>query len=99
MNRNGKETRDKALEAGLAILRDRGLHFVTHRTVAAAIGITHPALIYHFASVAVLRQAIAEHAVFRQDGKAIGRLIADKNPAVAKLPGKDVDRYLRCLAG
>jgi AcrR family transcriptional regulator len=78
-----KMSNDHILNAGLKIWRDEGLEKVTLRKIADALNITHPGILYHFKTVAILKNAIAEHAVTKNDKKVIRQLIVSEHKSVA----------------
>lgn len=76
---HGDKTREKILKAGVEIWPN-----VSLSAVARAVGLTHPAVLYHFPNNS-LENAIAEYAVKIGESKIIMFLIAYEHPAVKKM--------------
>ena len=85
---------DHILEAGLKIWRDEGLDKVTLRGIAEALNITHPGILYHFKTVALLKDAIAKHAVYVGDVKVIRQLIVAEHQSVKHFSQSERHKYL-----
>ena len=62
----GEASRGAMLAAAILIVATEGIQALTHRAVAARIGVSHARVVYHFASVADLR-----HATLLQAGTAM----------------------------
>ena len=86
-------TRAAILAAGLGLARS-GLHMVTARRVAPLAGLHASNVIYYFKGNEALLDAVAAEAVVRGDVQIMARLIIEKHPAVASLPGADRDRVM-----
>jgi AcrR family transcriptional regulator len=77
---HGERTKQAILSAGLALWPN-----VTARGIAKALGMTHPAVLYHFDTSAALKDAIAREAVRIGRADVIRQLIVTGHPAVAHL--------------
>lgn len=78
---DGRLTRSEAskkaiLNAAISIVETAGLSCLTHRGVAAAAGVSHALVTYHFATAAALRRATFGHANDRLTGE-LSLLLAD----------------------
>lgn len=88
---NGDKTKLAILETGLRLwMVDPS--YVTARRIADELGITHGAVLYHFASSLGLRNAIAVHAVKEGESRVIAHLITIKHRSIEAMP--DADRLL-----
>ena len=85
---------DHILDAGLKIWRDEGLDKVTLRSIAEALNITHPGILYHFKTVALLKDAIAAHAVAVGETKVIRQLIVSEHESVKHFNQSERHQYL-----
>ena len=85
---------EKILDTGLKIWRDEGLDKVTLRNIATALEITHPGILYHFKTVALLKNAIASRALHLNDIKVIRQLIVTEHEVVSSMSSEDRNRYL-----
>ncbi|MDM7830340.1 TetR/AcrR family transcriptional regulator [Cellulomonas edaphi] len=56
----GRATREEILDAAMRLFGDVGYHTASLREVASRVGISHPGLLHHFASKAVLLAAVLE---------------------------------------
>lgn len=90
----GAATRLAILDAGLKLARSKSLDALGAREIAAAAGVTHTAVFYHFSDMATVRDAIAVHAVASKDGSVIAALIAARHPAIAKIGQRAKRRYM-----
>lgn len=77
-------TRQLILSAGVELWAKDPCE-VTVRRIADALGLSYHAILYHFATVAELRAAIAAYAVEVGNSAVIVQLIAVKHPAIADL--------------
>lgn len=93
--KHGDKIKRKILDAGLKLWRQNPA-LLTHRNVAAAVAITHPAVFYHFID---LRSAVAEHAVKLEDSRIIVQLMALNHPAVKKMSDADRRRHASVVSG
>ena len=59
---HGGERRQEILDAALALYAERGVLGVSTREIAAAVGISQPALYAHFRSLDEMREAVAAYA-------------------------------------
>ena len=86
-------TRDQIIKTGMDLWRSGGEAAVTARGIAAALGITHAGVLFHWKNkggVAGLRAEIAQAAVALNDAGIIRRLIVDRHSAVT-----DMDQSIR----
>ncbi len=65
---------------------------VTAREIARRLGVTHPAVGYHFGET--LRDAVAEHAVETGNARVIAQLIVSKHKAARKLSPEARAKYI-----
>ncbi len=93
--KHGDRTKRAILEVGLKLWHADSAR-LTHRNVAKALGMTHPAIFYHFLD---LRSAVAAYAVQIGDSHIIVQLMALKHPAVKKLSDADRRRHARVVSG
>jgi AcrR family transcriptional regulator len=56
----GRATREEILDAAMQLFGEVGYHTASLREVASRVGISHPGLLHHFASKAVLLAAVLE---------------------------------------
>jgi AcrR family transcriptional regulator len=69
----GRATREEILDAAMLLFGEVGYHTASLREVASRVGISHPGLLHHFSSKAVLLAAVLERrdevdeAAFRAD--------------------------------
>lgn len=87
----GEKTREKILNAGVALWPD-----VSALAVAHAAGLTHPAVLYHFPD-GTLKDAIAEHAVDVGESRVIIQLIAADHKAIKSLSAADRIRHFNAI--
>ncbi len=92
-HRTGTDTKGALLNAALIMARD-GLSAVTLRGLASRLEVDHRTVVYHFGTVAQLRQAVAAEGLARRDVMVVARMILDKHPAVSDLPGVERDRVM-----
>lgn len=95
--KHGDKVKNKILDAGLKLWRTEP-RSVTVNQVAAAIGMTHQAVRYHFTDYN-LRDAIARHAVEKGDSYVIVQLMAMKHAAVRLLTAEERRRHAAIIAG
>ena len=72
-----QESRNAAIGAARALLREEGVAAITLKSVAARMGRTHANLLHHFGSVAELHRALADtiaHEVANQITASIGQM-------------------------
>jgi len=94
---HGERVKLRILETGVRLwLLDPAL--VTARRIAAEMGMTHAAVLYHFGTSARLKDAIAAHAVERGEARIIGHLIMSGHRAVKHMPFAERAAYLRAAA-
>lgn len=86
-------TRQLILSAGVELWAKDPCE-VTVRRIADALGLSYHAILYHFATVAELRAAIAAHAVEVGNSAVIVQLIAVKHPAIARMHYIDRQAHL-----
>lgn len=77
---HGERTKAAILRAGLDLWPN-----VSARGIGKALGLTHPACLYHFGTSAALKDAIAAEAVRVGHRRIIQQLIVERHPAVAHL--------------
>lgn len=78
------------LNAATSIVETSGLSSLTHRAVAAAAGVSHALVTYHFATAAALRLATFDHAIVRLTGE-LELLLADlPDPSGVPRMGSDL---------
>jgi AcrR family transcriptional regulator len=87
----GDKTREKILEAGVKLWPH-----VTLQSIASLTGMTHPAILYHFPD-GTIKGAVAEYAVKIGESRVIVALMAEKHPAVLKLPAADRIRHFNAI--
>ena len=87
----GERTKENILKAGVKLWPD-----VSLSAVARAVGLTHPAVLYHFPDD-TLKNAIAAYAVQKNNSQVIVQLIATGHAAVAKLSSADRTKHLSCM--
>lgn len=69
----GRATREEILDAAMQLFGEVGYHTASLREVASRVGISHPGLLHHFSSKAVLLAAVlarrdeVDEALFRAD--------------------------------
>lgn len=90
-------TRAAILAAGMTLARS-GLHMVTARRVAPLAGVHASNVGYYFKGNCALLDTVAAEAVARNDVLIMARLIIEKHPAVASLPGVERDRVMLAVA-
>ena len=56
----GRATREEILDAAMQLFGEVGYHTASLREVASRVGISHPGLLHHFSSKAVLLAAVLE---------------------------------------
>jgi len=61
----GEASKKAILRAAVSIVAAQGLSDLTHRAVAAAAGVSHALVTYHFATAAALRRATFGHSIDR----------------------------------
>ncbi len=82
------------LDAALDLSAKRGYLHVTRDEIAEAVGVTGPAVQYHFNTMDNLRRALMEHAVTKRCAPVVAQGLAVFDPAAA-----DADADLRKEAG
>lgn len=68
---------------------------VSVREIARLMECSHANILYHFGSVALLKAAIAEHAVQTGNAEVIAHLIVNNHEAAKSLPAATRERYIR----
>lgn len=79
-------TKQKILEAGIKAWR-KDPASVTASNLARVLGLTHPAILYHFPKG--VKDAVADYAVKIKDKKIMAQLIVVKHKAVASLSAEE----------
>lgn len=92
----GARTRASIVEIGLQVWRETP-EKVNANHIASLVGITHGACLYHFKTVDLLRDAIAQHAVRTGDKIVVPMLLAARHPATAELTTEQKAEYLSNL--
>lgn len=92
---HGGRVKEAILAAGIALWRDHGHAAASARKIGKTVGLTHSAVLYHFGSAALLRDAIAHRAVHQQDDVIVPQLIGLRHGAVQCLSDADRQRYMR----
>lgn len=82
------------IEAGVAVWRDQGIDKLTLRSIAKLLQITHPAILYHFGTMANLKNAIAQHALQIGETKIIRYLVVTEHSSVASLTQAQKQAFL-----
>jgi len=62
---------EQILNAGVKLWVDGGFQKVKLRQIADVLEVSHPSILHHFRTVAILHDAIVRHAVSVGDEKAI----------------------------
>lgn len=86
---HGERRKRDILAAGVQLWPD-----VTARSVARVLDITHSAILYHFGTVAALRDAVAVEAVRTADSRVVPMLITARHPAADVLSSDQRQGYL-----
>lgn len=86
----GDKTKEKILTAGVELWPN-----VTPFAVARKIGMTHPAVLYHFPNN--LSDAVAEHAVKIGASSVVVQLMAANHPAADKLSAAERIRHFNAI--
>lgn len=89
---HGERRRAAILAAGVQSWPD-----VTARNIGRRVGLTHAAVLYHFGTVAALREAVAAEAVRVGDTRVVLQLIALKHPAADTLSSDQRRAYLAAI--
>ena len=88
-NVKGEQTKEEILKAGLELWPD-----VTPSTIAAKLGITHAAVLYHFSNV---KEAVAQYAVDNDCSKVIVQMLATNHKLVKDMPAAERLRHFSSL--
>jgi AcrR family transcriptional regulator len=96
--RHGDKQKRKILDAGLKLWRQDPAR-VTARSIADAVGLTHPTVLSHFKEAGGLRDAVAAHAVEKGDSRIIVQLMAQGHDAVKNLSDADRRRHAGVVVG
>ena len=89
MIKQGEKTRESILKAGLELWPD-----VTPSTIAAELGITHAAVLYHFPNV---KEAVAQYAVENDCSSVIVQMLATNHKLVRDMPASERLRHFSSL--
>jgi AcrR family transcriptional regulator len=87
----GRKTRDKILEAGVAVWPD-----VTARSISRQIGMTHPAILYHFPNGS-LRESVVSYALKNRCSRVIAHLIVTGDKSVSDLSSQERQQHLSAI--
>jgi AcrR family transcriptional regulator len=87
--KQGEQTKEAILEAGLELWPD-----VTPSTIAAKLGITHAAVLYHFPNV---KEAVAQYAVDNDCSKVIVQMLATNHKLVKDMPAAERLRHFTAI--
>lgn len=82
------------LDAGLEVARTDGIYGVSFQKVGTRLNVTHQAVIYYFARVAILRDAVAQHAVDTKNIDVVAQLITVRHPVTRKFDTATRTYYL-----
>lgn len=88
-NVKGEQTKEEILKAGLELWPD-----VTPSTIAAKLGITHAAVLYHFPNV---KEAVAQYAVENDCSSVIVQMLATNHKLVRDMPAAERLRHFSSL--
>ncbi len=86
-------TYDEILTTGLRLWREK-MQKPSVRSVAKAMGVTHPAVLYYVKSTDGLHKKLAEHAVTIGDITIVPLLLVTDNPAVGHFTDDQRRTYL-----
>ncbi len=86
-------TYDEILLTGVRLWREK-MQAPSVRGVAAALNLTHPAVLYYCKNAAGLRKALADQAVKMGDMTLIPLLIVTNDPSVAHFTDEQRRAYL-----
>lgn len=89
--RNSEKTKKLILEAGLKLWPN-----ITAREIARQVGITHPAVAYHFGKD--LSNAVARYAVEIGDSRVIAQLIATKHEVALNLTAACKAKHMKAAS-
>lgn len=87
--KQGEQTKEAILKAGLELWPD-----VTPSTIAAKLGITHAAVLYHFPNV---KEAVAQYAVESDCSPVIVQMLATNHKLVRDMPAPERLRHFSSL--
>lgn len=87
--KQGEQTKEAILKAGLELWPD-----VTPSTIAAKLGITHAAVLYHFPNV---KEAVAQYAVETDCSPVIVQMLATNHKLVRDMPASKRLRHFSSL--
>jgi len=88
-----KSTRDKILDAGVALWPH-----VSPSSVARAMGLnSHVNVLYYFKTTQALKDAVAQHAVDTENSKVIVQLLAVDHKVVKNMRLTDRARHLKAV--
>lgn len=85
-------TKRRILETGVRLWHSSSDN-VTARAIARELGITHPAVSYHFPDG--IKHAVAEHAIKISDSRIIVQLIAVNHKLVSHFTENEKKKWLR----
>lgn len=88
-NVKGEQTKEEILKAGLELWPD-----VTSSTIAAKLGITHAAVLYHFPNV---KEAVAQYAVETDCSPVIVQMLATNHKLVRDMPAAERLRHFTAI--
>ena len=87
--KQGEQTKEAILKAGLELWPD-----VTPSTIAAKLGITHAAVLYHFPNV---KGAVAQYAVETDCSPVIVQMLATNHKLVRDMPVAERLRHFTAI--
>lgn len=87
--KQGEQTKEAILKAGLELWPD-----VTPSTIAAKLGITHAAVLYHFPNV---KEAVAQYAVETDCSPVIVQMLATNHKFVRDMPAAERLRHFTAI--
>lgn len=90
MKQQGENTRTRILESGLKLWPN-----VTPSSIAADLGITHAAVLYHFPDV---KEAVAQYALEVDCSRVIVQLLASNHKLVKSMSGSERLRHFAAIA-
>lgn len=78
-----EERREEILQAAAKLAAAVGLDMITRDAVARSVGVTGPAVQYHFKCVGDLKEEVARRAIAEEDLPVVAQLLATRNPLAA----------------
>lgn len=91
------ETKGKIVKVGLQLWRDGTETDVSARKIAAAMGISHAAVLYWFENAEQMRDHVARVAVATGDAAIIQKLIVSRHSAIADMTAESRQAWLSTL--